>query len=117
VGTVLLATGADGPGNPRHDGAAERQEVVESKLKRWLVAKDAFATCEETSKAIYESLSKDFPAVMRVLGKPQEIDITNVCFRQLVLKELAAPVSQLQLYSKYGMGTASLPYMLTLSVY
>lgn len=82
MGSILLASGSARPSTlqeNRSDDVHAQPRVDESNLRQWLVAKDAFASCEDTSKAIYERLSKDLPAVKAVLGEPKEIDITNVC--------------------------------------
>ena len=81
VGSTLLATGSPARRDTwGADSAAAQSSLDEGKLRQWLVAKDAFETCEEASKAIYASLSKDMPAVVGVLGEPQEIAITHVRF-------------------------------------
>jgi hypothetical protein len=84
VGSVLLATGVDEQGTPAHDVTPESEISGERKLKKWLVAKDAFDMCADASKAIYDSLSKDFSAVLEILGQPQEINVANVCLKRLL---------------------------------
>jgi hypothetical protein len=81
VGSVLLATGVDGQGTPGDNITPEGERSGERKLKKWLVAKDAFDMCADASKAIYDSLSEDFSAVLDILGQPQEINVANVCFK------------------------------------
>ncbi|EFJ51249.1 hypothetical protein VOLCADRAFT_116484 [Volvox carteri f. nagariensis] len=47
-----------------------------SRLGRWLVAKDAFALADPpTGKAIYDTLSAQFPKVVQLLGQPLEVEV------------------------------------------
>ncbi|GLC35083.1 hypothetical protein PLESTM_000277700 [Pleodorina starrii] len=60
AGSVLLDPASRGP----------------TRLGRWLVARDAFALADpSTGRAIYDSLSANFPQVVEVLGNPTEVDV------------------------------------------
>jgi hypothetical protein len=54
------------------------QSAARCNLRRWLVAADAFSTCEVVSQAIYEALSKNFEAVTALLGHPTEVNVREV---------------------------------------